>query len=228
MNEQLPPNSTLEQTCQHLRAALATDEVVTAAQLQRWGWWAAAQALELPSLTRTCRVRVTDPESGRDLRFLALDRETLSRAPRDLMHLAGLAEARRRLALEPGETWRLLNARGAAMGDTRHWPDAEIVQQLDNSRRSDWAVEFDAGYSRARIRQKLQAAATAGFTRLYWASSIHTRVETVLREMLLLKGGGTLPRVTRVETRFVDFWSRHDPYVGRPRCHKSMGRSRHF
>ena len=96
MNEQLPLNSTLEQTCQHLRAALTTDEVVTAAQLQRWGWWAAAQALELPSLTWPCRVRVTDPESGRDLRFLALDRETLSRAPRDLMHLAGLAEVRRR------------------------------------------------------------------------------------------------------------------------------------
>lgn len=207
-----------------LRAALAIDGVLTNAQLTRRGWLKEADALALPRVTFTCRVRVTDSESGRDLTFVALEPEKLQQAPRELMHLAGLGEARARLTLAEGEVWRHLTARGAGgLGLAQQWPDAEIVQSLDASRRSDWAVEFDAGYSRRRIREKVIAAGEAGFTRLYWATSIHARTRSVLREIIMLQAQGKLPQVVRAETRYVNFWSVREPYEGRPRCHKAAG-----
>lgn len=208
-----------------LRALLAVDSVVTAAQLQRWGLAQAAQWLELPRVTLTCRTRVTQSESTTDLTFVARSADQLARAPRELMHLSGLAETRRGRVLEPGQVWQHVNLKGRAK---IHQPDAEIVQLLDVARRSDWSVELDTGYSPQRIAQKLEAATTAGYSRILWATTVHRRTQTVLDQASWLQRKGKLPDLTQIETQFVDFWSANDPYVNRPRCHKPMRLSRTF
>ena len=208
-----------------LRALLAVDQVVTVAQLDRWDLLQAAGYLRLPCLELTCRTRVTQPDSYSDLTFVALEREPLDLAPRELMHLCGLAEARRGRVLEPGERWRHVSLKGRSKGNH---PDAEIIQTLDRDRRSDCAVEFDAGYARDRVAVKLIAAAADGYTRILWATSIHARTRTVMTLAVQLHRAGRLPNVTRVETRFADFWSAHDPYVDRPRCHKAMTLTQDF
>jgi hypothetical protein len=202
-----------------LRALLATDRVVTTAQLGRWGLRSAAEWLGLPQLTRTCRTRVTQSESTVDLTFVAFTEALLDQAPRDLMHLCGLAEIRRARALVPGEQWRHVTLGNRRRG---HLPDAEIIQMLDPTRRSDTAVEFDAGYSTTRCKQKLMAAAASGYSRILWATSVHARTRTVGRIAHQLQRSGHLPEVSEVQVRFVDFWSIHNPYVNRPRCHKLM------
>lgn len=203
-----------------LRAALSVDLVVTGAQLERWGLARAAVWLDLPRITRTCRTRVTQSESDTDLTFVALTDGDLNRSPRDLMHLAALAEARRSRVLEPGEVWRHVALRGRSQATQA---DAEIIQTRDPGRRSDWAVEFDAGYSPGRIAQKLEGAVAAGYTRVLWATSIHARTRTVRAQAVHLQRRGRLPDLVLIETRFVDFWSPHDPYGNRPRCHKPVG-----
>lgn len=202
-----------------LRQLLTTDLVLTTAQLERWGLLRAATWLELPTVTMTCRTRVTQSESDTDLTFVALEAEHLDQAPRELMHLCGLAEARRGRVLAAGEEWRHVRLAGRSKG---HQPDAEVVQLLDGTRRSDCAVEFDAGYSTKRISQKLEAATNAGYSRILWATSIHRRAETVMDQATRLHRQGRLVDLRLVETQFVDFWSPHDPYTNRPRCYKPM------
>jgi hypothetical protein len=208
-----------------LRRTLTTDIVLTTAQLERRGLREAAQWLALPSLTLTCRTRVTQSESTTDLTFVALTLTALDQTPRDLMHLAGLAEARSLKTLAEGEVWRHIVLKGRIK---HHQADAEIVQALDSSRRSDWAVEFDAGYSRARTVRKLIAAAQVGYTKLYWATSIHDRARSVMALAAQLQHQGRLPYVSQIETRFVNFWSASEPYLGRPRCHKPLELFRTF
>ncbi|GAA5514946.1 hypothetical protein Dcar01_03710 [Deinococcus carri] len=200
-----------------LRHTLAIDRVLTTAQLTRRGLLETAEWLELPRVTRTCRTRVTQSESDTDLTFVALRAEDLDCPSRDLMHLAGLAEARHRITLAEGEVWRHVSLQGRVK---RHQAHAEILQTLDPSRRSDWAVEYDAGYSWGRITDKLVAADEGGYLKVYWATSIHARTLTVMTLAQQLQQAGRLPHLTQVETRFVDFWTPREPYVGRPRCHK--------
>lgn len=200
-----------------LRQTLTTDRVLTTAQLSRRGLLEAAGWMDLPSVTRTCRTRVTQSESDTDLTFVALSPEDLEHPSRDLMHLVGLAEARHRLPLARGEVWLHVSLQGRVK---RHQADAEILQTLDPSRRSDWAVEYDAGYSRKRVADKLVAADEGGYIKVYWATSIHARTRTVMEMAQQLQRAGKLPHLRQVETRFVDFWSLREPYVGRPRCHK--------
>lgn len=220
----MPPLHPATQKAQ-LRSLLTTDLVVTSAQLQRWGLLRAAEWLALPRVTHTCRTRITQSDSDTDLTFVALDSEHLTRSPRDLMHLCGLAEARRHHQVAPGEVWQHVSLKGRTRG---HQPDAEIVQHLDLARRSDWAVEFDTGYATARIAKKLEAAAQAGYTRLLWATTIHRRVQTVMRQATELQRQGRLPEVVWIETRFVNLWSPENPYGPRPRCHKAFILTRSF
>jgi len=208
-----------------LRLLLAVDQVVTTAQLERWGLLNAATWLDLPRVTRTCRTRVTQSESDLDLTFVALEPAVLAQAPRELMHLCGLAEARRGRVLLPGERWQHVHLKGRRKA---HQPDAEIVQLLDPARRSDWSVELDTGYAVGRIAQKMEAACEAGYTRILWATTIHGRTRSVLDQATRLQRQGHLPDLVRIETQFVNFWSSGDPYLDRPRCHKPVALSRAF
>jgi len=208
-----------------VRALLAVDRVVTTAQLQRWGLLRAAEQLELPTTELTCRTRVTHSDSVIDLTFVALLDAHLDLAPRELMHLCGLAEARRGRVLAAGEHWQHVSLKGRAKGN---YPDAEIVRPADLERRTDWAVEFDAGYAPARIAEKLEAAAAAGYTRILWATSIHDRTRTVTALAARLHRQGRLPGIESIETRYVNFWTPKDPYINRPRCHKQMVEYRDF
>lgn len=202
-----------------LRRLLAVDQVVTTAQLRRWGLSEAAGWLGLPEVTFTCRTRVTQSESGVDLTFVSLDAETLNLAPRDLLHLAGAAEVRRRLVLGEGESWRHIVTAGRERGS---WPDAEIVCPWGERRGVDWGVEVDLGYAPARIREKLRAAALAGYGGLIWGTSIHERTATLPSKIMEWFASGDLPGVQGVLVLFIDVWSERDPYSGRPRCHKPM------
>lgn len=204
---------------------LAVDQVVTLAQLQRWGVSEVVRWQALPVVTRTCRTRVNQSDSDVDLAFVAWDAAVLDQAPRDLMHLAALAETRSRKRLQPGEEWRHVSVAGRSRG---HLPDVEILQMLDPTRRSDWAVEFDAGYPWSRVRAKLTAAAADGYTRLCWATSVHGRVQRVMDLATRLQQEGHLPGVVMVETCWVDFWSEENRYVSRPRCHKPMALAHRF
>ena len=202
-----------------MRALLTVDRVATTAQLERWGLLRAAEQLELPSTKLTCRTRVTHSDSVVDLTFVALLDTHLDLAPRELMHLCGLAEARWGRVLVPGERWQHVTLKGRVKGNH---PDAEIVRPADLERRSDWAVEFDAGYTRARIAQKLEAAAAGGYARILWATSIHDRTRTVTALAARLHRQHRLPGIESIETRYVNFWTPKDPYTNRPRCHKQM------
>ncbi|MBB6016918.1 hypothetical protein ACFP9V_03985 [Deinococcus radiopugnans] len=200
-----------------LRRTLADDLVLTTVQLERRGLLRAADGLALPRVTYTCRTRVNDAGSDLELTFIGKDTASLRAAPRELMHLAGLAEARSRLTLTPGEQWRHVSLSGRTR---EQHPDAEIVQTLDLTHASDAAVEFDAGYDLKRVERKLCAFAEHGYSRLLWATTIHSRVRAVINLAQRLQAGGKLPHVTRVETYYVNFWRTRNPYDGRPRCHK--------
>lgn len=197
-----------------LRRALAVDGVLTTAQLKRRGWLQAADRLGLPRVVYTCRTRVNQPESDMWLTFVGRDKEVLSQAPRELMHLAGLAEARSLVELAAGEEWRHVTLAGNVR---MQLPDAEVVSPV---KFQDAAVEFDAGYDRARRLKKLHGFAVGGYSRIFWMTSIHNRVKQVAQEAWMLHRRGDLPHVVGGEVVFVNFWSARDPYTGRPRCHK--------
>lgn len=201
-----------------LRAMLAIDRVLTTVQLERRGLLRAAEWLELPRTCRTCRTRTTQSHSTVDLTFVALNSHTLTRPARDLMHDAGLAEARHRVmhALRPSAVWQHVDVAGRRR---THLPDAEVLN-LHSRGLQDFAVEFDAGYAPTRVAQKLKAAAEAGYSLVIWATSIHARTGTVAEQARKLHGLGQLPGVEDVVTLFVDFWTLGDPYAKRPRCYK--------
>lgn len=198
-----------------LRQMLAVDRVVTTAQLQRHGLLGVADRLELPQVTYACRTRINQPTSEVNLTFVAWASDVLSGTPSELMHLAGLAEARQRLGpLASGSEWRHISLAGNLRTQL---PDAEIVHSLPGL---DGAVEFDAGYDTKKRVQKLKSFVRNGYTRLYWMTTIHGRVSKVMHEMQQLEKQGLLPHVLDAEVVFVNFWSVRDPYVNRPRCHK--------
>ncbi|WP_216325965.1 hypothetical protein [Deinococcus aestuarii] len=205
-----------------LRAALALDRTLTTVQLERRGLLQAATWLGLPQVTLTCRTRTTQPHSDTDLSFVALDARWLSRPPRDLMHDAGLGEARHRIEqrgdMPPRAVWQHVTLAGR---QRVHLPDAEVLIPHPQ-RQMDWAVEFDAGYSPQRIERKLEAAASAGYRWMFWATSVHDRTTRVLGQAEDLHHLGRLPGLAGITTIFVDFWSLRDPYVGRRRCLKQM------
>lgn len=201
-----------------LRAMLAIDRTLTTVQLERRGLLKATEWLDLPQICRTCRTRTTQSHSTVDLTFVALNPRTLARSARDLMHDAGLAEARHRVhhGLHPNAIWQHVDVAGRKR---THLPDAEVLN-LHSRRLQDFAVEFDAGYAPARVEQKLKAAAEAGYSLIIWATSIHARTSTVAAQARKLHGLGQLLGVDDVVTLFVDFWTLGDPYARRTRCYK--------
>ncbi|MBB5235527.1 hypothetical protein [Deinococcus budaensis] len=201
---------------QRLRTLLHLSPVVTTAQLTRSGLLGAARGLKLPRQTLTCRTRTTQVMSETDLTFVALKRETLTWPRRDLMHTAGLTEVLFRVSREDGQRWALTPLKGRGRGAL---PDAEILSPGENRAR-DWAVEFDAGYPAARVRDKLRSFAAQGYGAALWGISVHGRVPTILDLARELHGAGELPGLREVRVVWVDFWSAHDPYCNRPRCHK--------
>jgi hypothetical protein len=213
----------------NLRRMLELDRVLTTAQLERRGLLQAADWLKLPRITYTCRTRVTQPDSGVDLTFVALDEEWLRNTPRELMHWAALGEARAgvlRLGFLDSYQWQHVELSG---GRRTHLPDAELIGRADFNHNdcsvkfdNDSSVEFDAGYSPAKVERKMEAAAEAGYRLLIWATSIHSRTVTVSDQARRLHNLGLLPGVDGVIVLFVDFWSVKDPYMDRPRCHKPI------
>ncbi|PNY82745.1 hypothetical protein [Deinococcus koreensis] len=197
--------------------------VVTTVQLHRLGLLRAAGSLTLPERTRDCVTRVTQQRSVTRLSFVALKASTLQRPAQVLQHLAGVAEARLQLGeLAPGERFSLIATRGRPSGNQ---PDAELLLG-GPSGYQDQALEFDAGYPKLRVDEKLRAFAEQGYTGILWATSVHGRVETLFQRMRDLRAAGELPGVERCQVTFVDFWTAHrDPYGHRPRCHKPFVRS---
>ncbi|GGR07682.1 hypothetical protein [Deinococcus ruber] len=198
-----------------LRAQLRIDRVWTTQQLARHGLLAAATWLGLPRTTYSCRVRVADTESLRDLTFVALTDKQLSLVPKELMHYAGTAEIRQKFQLQPEEVWELLDLKGRVRG---HCPDALI--RMPGTYAQDTAVEFTAGYSRKTVAAKLQAMAEQGYDRAVWGTTVHRQARTLAAQAEELMQRGALPGLREVTVLFVDFWSAHDPYGVRPRCHK--------
>ncbi|MGY2897040.1 hypothetical protein [Deinococcus sp. UYEF24] len=201
---------------------LRVDRVLTTVQLERRGLIRAADWLGLPRVTYTCRTRVTQSDSGVDLTFVAEDEVWLQNSPRDLMHWAGLGEARSQLGRVrldlSAHRWQHVDLGGRLRSSL---PDAELLGPA-GQRNWDGAAEFDAGYSPVKVAVKLEAAAVAGYRLLIWASSIHSRTITIPEQARELHRLGLLPGLAGVIVLFVDFWSPGSPYDDRSRCHKPM------
>jgi hypothetical protein len=136
-----------------LTATLATDLVLTGAQLDRRGLFGAAEALGLPSVTLSLRTLVTVPGSERQLQFVALDEAVLEHhSPEKLMELAILAEARATLSRSGAEFRRITSGRGGLM------PDAVLINGPVGSG-LDGAVECDSGYSEDKLLDKAEGFA---------------------------------------------------------------------
>lgn len=205
-----------------LLSMLRVDRALTTVQLERRGLLQAADWLGLPRVTYTCRTRVTQSDSCVDLTFVSMDESWLKSSPRDLMHWAGLGEARAQLGRVkldlPAHRWQHVDLGGRHKS---HLPDAELIGPAGQTDR-DGAVEFDAGYSPAKVALKMEAAAAAGYRLLIWATSIHRRTITVPEQAREFHRLGLLPDLVGVIVLFVDFWSAVSPYDDRPRCHKPM------
>ena len=215
-----------------LRELLRVCRVVTVHQLRRLDLEQAATWLDLPRVTYTCRTRVTQGHSAADLTFAALDPQTLSAPPRDLMHWAGTAEAYlwyrsscsagRIPEAEPGERWTLVDLAGRERG---HLPDATILR--GPSRRDDAAVEYDTGYVREHQVAKLHTFAAHGYAHIIWATTVHGRVRTLCDLITAEQAAGRLPNLRRADVLYACIW-RDDPYPHRPRCHKANWLSQRF
>lgn len=210
-----------------LRLLLTTCQVVTIHQLRRLGLERAAQWLQLPRATYSCRTRATQQDSTRNLEFVALEAAVLQAAPRDLMHLAGTAEAyiwhRYGAGQETGaHRWSLVELAGRSRD---RLPDAEILRRP--GRGNDSAVEFDAGYLPEKAELKAQAFASQGYSHLLWATTVQGRVKSLAEEFSLLHSLGRLPNIRRVDVIWANIWE-DAPYRVRPRCRKAVHVSRVF
>lgn len=201
-----------------LCASLRTDRVLTTVQLERQGLMTAADALDLPRVTLTCRTRVTQPHSDVSLTFVALEESFLERPAQVLMHDVGVAEARQQCPGLVGGTLRHLELRGHGRG---HLPDA--VYLAPGLRTAlDWAIEFDAGYDPGRIEQKLRAADREGYANYLLATTVQVRTGQIGPLIRKFPPDEPLLHLRRVETRYVNFWSLRDPYRTSRRTHKRL------
>lgn len=210
-----------------LRRLLTTCRVVTIHQLRRLELEQAAEWLQLPRATYSCRTRATQQESTRKLEFVALEEEVLRHAPRDLMHWAGTAEAyiwhRYGSGWETGAPqWSLVELSGRSRD---RLPDAEILRRP--GRRWDSVVEFDAGYAPTKARLKARAFADQGYSHLLWATTVQGRVKSLAEDFSVLYSLGKLPNIRRVDVIWANIWE-DAPYRARPRCHKAVHISRVF
>lgn len=200
-----------------LQTRLRTDRVLTTVQLERQGLLAAADALDLPQVTFTCRTRVTQPRSRCKLTYVALEEGLLDRPPHLLMHDAGLAETRARSPELVGGTFKHLDLQGKERG---HLPDAVyLAPHLQTAQ--DWAIEFDAGYDPETIEDKLRGADRQGYARYLWATTIRARTAQIGKLLRKMHAIDPFSHLQHVEARFVDFWS-PDPYQTSPRMHKRL------
>jgi hypothetical protein len=201
----------------NVKLLLGLTRVATLEQLKKYDLTEAVSVLGLPIRGPvTCKTRTTQPDSLVDLTFVALEAKWLNSPRRDLMHYAGLSELLCLTEAEDGAEWHLVDLKGREPG---RMPDAEIIFPR-SVRRHDIFVEFDAGYSRDAVTDKLRAAARSGYSRVLWACSIHGRLSTIASIADTLQRTAQLEGVERLEVVWVDFWSLRDTYSGRPRCHK--------
>lgn len=198
--------------------------VVTAVQVERWGWRGAGERLGLHGVTLTCRPRRIQASSDCEVRFVAAQARWLRQPERELLHHAALAEAYVLAlqlpvgvmgTLDPGG-WRYLSRKGSEGGvlaDAEWWgPGGDRTQ--------DWAVEVDVGYPVEKIREKLRGFAAGGYRRVLWASTIHSRTVKVQGVAEWLCDRELLGGLERLVTLYVDVSRPGDPYAARPRCHK--------
>lgn len=212
---------TLDRRKNQLRRALALDRTLTTVQIERRGLLGAAEALDLPSVPLTCRTRVTQPHSNVNLTFVALDPAILKRTERELMHYAGIAEARERSDLTGG-VWRHVSIKGK----TRlHLPDAEYIVH-DGRTSSDWAIEFDAGYGFEKVRDKLRAAEQSGYRQFLWSTTVRARPGKFGDFLQELESKEPFETLRRVDVTFVDFWTNTDrTYTQSRRNHKVLSQT---
>lgn len=145
------------------KTALLTDHVLTSGQLLRLG----ADPSKFPSITDNVRV-TNNYFSERIVKFHALEERTLRRLKgTQLAHLAGVAEMRLELGVEPGVHWEstghALNARFKPDAIWRPTPDRTVL------------IEFDSGdYSRETIHKKLAKFIPQG--EVYWGMTSGLRI----------------------------------------------------
>lgn len=134
-----------------------------------------------------------------------------------LMHWAGLAELLLLEEVRPGGRAELVLNPGRGAGRK---PDMLIWMPGDG--RADTAVEFDAGYPNKVVRQKLIAAASAGYRRMLWGCTVHGRLGKIAWLADRMAALGQLAGLRELDLRFTDVWTPGNPYINRPRCHKPM------
>lgn len=215
-----------------LRKLLADGRVVTLAQVHRWGLSRAAELMNPAQVMLSVRVRSNDRSSLRDVTFMAQYPSTLSKPTRDLTHRAALSELEQLMLSDFGGRVVLRPPLGTR-GDHRR-PDASLVVAGDHTGAGGGvaAVEVDLGYDHKRLKSKAIAVGTdpkKHYQSYILASTIHDRTSTVTKMIETSHQSGVhFGSLNAFVVRWVDFWSFHDPYVDRPRCHKINERVIHL
>lgn len=207
-----------------VRELFREHRVVTTVQLHRAGLLRAADLMDLPRVDLDVRTQAHQATSLTGLTFVAADERWLRQPPRELLHYALLAEARKETKHgtdRKGMQWEYLDLKGRSGAGT--WPDAQL--RSPEGRDHDVSVEVDTGYPPARCEQKIRAAAEAGYGRIFWATSVHGRVEKVAARLEKWHRSGELGHVRSALVFYVNVHTQdRDPYVKRPRVHKPLFR----
>lgn len=202
-----------------LRLALETGQIVSSAQLVRRGWLQRVEAADLRPISSTVRTRSKQPRSLVTLDWYSpahLDPRTPASV---LVHQSCLTEM-----LLLNDVWRQGGTSRMVTGGLRGeaWPDAEILWR--SREQPDAAVEADTGYDQNTKEEKLKSYVAQGFRSAIWVVTVHQQVQTWCDSVVEMVAAGQVDGLQRFRCMFTDIWSMHDPYTGRPRCHKPFWR----
>lgn len=215
-----------------LRHLLMACRVLTLPQLERLQLAKAADWLDLPRITYTCRPRVMQSHLEVDIEFVSLEEESLLAPPQDLFHLAGTGELylwyrhdygrSTRPAGPMKERWELVDLCGRTNG---HLPDAEILRQDTHGRSlHDSAVEFDAGYTTKRVRAKLDEMGKLQYAHIIWGTTVQGRLPRMMDAIKDAHRKGKLPNLKGADVVYCNCWDAY-PYQLSRRTHKRLGLS---
>ena len=212
-----------------LRRLIGTHGVYTTVQLERLGLLRAAEWLGLRQVTHTRRTSIVQVSSERDLTFVLGEQVNAQLPGRELMHKAGVAEAYLRLEFRD-DLHKRYTPRKLTPQERQAMPDAFGVLKFPDPEAPHtllYLLELDAGYTQSRIRRKLRGFDQLPILRsgegwLIWATTVHSRVDTLVDLILKEDDRDPFTRLNRVTLLFTDFWTSGDPYVRGPRFHKPM------
>ena len=132
---------------EQLRAALSVDGgILTSVQVERLGLERVIS--QVASDSTLVRPYVRSPRMV-EMTFVGLSAAVVHQAPRDMLHLACLAETRAVLALPPGAVTVLTPKPEART------PDGQcVIDPVGDG--PPWALELDCGYTSSRVLDKVQ------------------------------------------------------------------------